>query len=107
MQQTALLATTALACLVLALGCERGTNPADPPLKTIERTTNIWAPPSNHHVRDSEPKSAPKPAQAEPAMSTPPDEALDAPTESRELIPVAPSKAPSEHEDGCGRPLVT
>ena len=98
MPRTTLLATTAVACLVLALGCGRRTKAADPPPNTI----------SVQRVSDSEPISAPRPARPEPAMSTPPtNEALDAPAPSSEPEPVAPRQSPSQYEDGCGRPLVT
>jgi hypothetical protein len=105
--QTALLAT-ALACLVLALGCERASKAADAPRNTTERTTTIWAPPPVQQASDLEPVSAPEPPQPEPAMSTPPtNEVLDAPTPSSEPVPAAPRQRPSQYEDGCGRPLVT
>lgn len=108
MPKTTLLATTAVTCLVLALGCGRRTKAADPPPNTIERTTTIWAAPPIQQVSDSEPMSAPKPAQPEPAMSMPPtNEAFDAPALSSEPVPATPREPPSEYEDGCGRPLVT
>jgi len=106
MPRTTLLATTALACLVVVLGCERGI--ADPPRDMTERTTTIWASPPIQQASDSELISAPEPPQPEPTMSTPPaNEALDALPPSREPTPAAPSRSPSQYEDGCGRPLVT
>jgi hypothetical protein len=106
MPRTTLRTTTALACLVLALGCERASKAAGAPRNTIERTTTISAPPSIQQASDLEPVSAPEPPQPEPA--TPPiNEALDAPTPSSEPVPAAPRQRPSQYEDGCGRPLVT
>jgi len=110
MPRPTLLATTTVACLVVALGCERGTKAADPPRKPFERTTTIWAPPPIHQASDLVPVSEPKPAQPEPAMSTPPaDEVPDAPRSAPEpsRVPATPSRPPSQYEDGCGRPLVT
>lgn len=106
MLRTTLLTTTAIACLVVALGCERGV--ADPPRNTVERPATIWASPPIRRANDSELISAPEPPQPEPNMSTPPaNEALDAPPPSREPTPAAPRRSPSQYEDGCGRPLVT
>jgi hypothetical protein len=74
----------------------------------MERPTTIWASPPVQQARDSQPISAPKPAQPEPAMSMPPtNEAFDAPATSSEPEPEAPRQSPAQYEDGCGRPLVT
>jgi hypothetical protein len=98
MARVLLLTTAALACLVVALGCQRERKALDSPRKSIERTTTIWA----------SPPSAPA-ADPAPMMTTPPvEEVVDTPAFTPDPTPatLAPSRPPSQYRDGCGRPLV-
>ena len=104
MPRTMLLTTTAFACLVLALGCERDLKAPNPPRNTAERTTTILARPPVQRV-----DPAPKAAEPEPATTVPPVEnAVDTPALAPKPAPppAVPHGPPSPYRDGCGRPLV-
>lgn len=108
MPKATLITTTALACLVLALGCgDRPLQQPAPVQKTTHRSTTIWSPAATPN--DVEPKTQPRPSPAapKPTMSAPPvEEALDAPASAPKPRPATPRPPPSNYRDGCGRPLV-
>jgi hypothetical protein len=118
MPRVLLLTTAALACFVVALGCQRERKALDyqrerkaldSPRKSIERTTTIWASPPSAPAADPAPSVAPKSTEPEPMMTTPPvEEVVDTPALSREPMPApaTPSRPPSQYQDACGRPLV-
>ena len=95
MARVLLLTTAALACLVVALGCQRERKALDSPRKSIERTTTIWASPP------SAPAAEPEPMM----MTTPVEEVADTPAFTPDPTPatLAPSRPPSQYRDGCGR----
>ncbi|MBW2403999.1 MAG: hypothetical protein JRF42_09350 [Deltaproteobacteria bacterium] len=105
--------------LLLTLGCQRErkaldyqreSKALDSPRKSIERTTTIWASPPSAPAADTAPSVAPKSAEPEPMMTTPPpvEEVVDTPAFTPDPTPatLAPSRPPSQYRDGCGRPLV-
>lgn len=98
MARVLLLTTAALACLVVALGCQRERKALDSPRKSIERTTTIWTSPPSAPAADPEPMM----------MTTPVEEVVDTPAFTPDPTPatLAPSRPPSQYRDGCGRPLV-
>jgi hypothetical protein len=92
-----------------ALDYQRERKALDSPRKSIERTTTIWASPPSAPAADPAPSVAPKSAEPEPMMTTPPvEEVVDTPAFTPDPTPatLAPSRPPSQYRDGCGRPLV-
>jgi hypothetical protein len=104
-----LLATTAIACLLIASGCERPHEPRNPPSDPTQRATIMGAPSPVERTVDSVPISEPLPVSPEPGVTTPPnDDVLETPGSPSEPPPpgAAPGNPPSQYEDRCGRPLV-
>jgi len=109
MPRALLLTTAALACFVVALGCQRERRVPSPPHRSDGQTTIILGSPPAPRATDTASGVVPEAPASEPAMSAPPvEDIIDAPASTPASMPApsAPGRGPSQYRDGCGRPLV-
>ncbi len=104
MARAMLLTTTALMCLVVAMGCDRSPEVA-PEAPEAQGRTVIWMPGRAAEAAKSKLERAAEPNRP---MSTPsPDEASEAPSSEPPPPPAKPPRPRAPHTDRCGRPLIT